>query len=363
MSNVAARAQSVDTTDVALENLHDALAAGGLAGLWSRPEIPATPLARVKAHLWQWQTVFSLAEQAGKVVRVEGAGDARRALQFCNPGLANGTTESLFGAYQYLEPGEKAPAHRHTASAIRFVMQGQDVFTTVNGDACEMTPGDLILTPSGNWHDHTNHGDNPIIWFDAIDVPLVMSLESMFFENHPTGMQDVVGHNVSQRNYGAIGLREVSTKVTAPSHSPLLRYPYDDVSRTLDMVHATRGGPSVTVAYENPITGGPALATITCQMTRLYPGTSTAPRRQTGGQIHVVFKGKGRSVIEGTEFTWSPGDVFVAPSWAAVEHDAGELSDLFITSNRAVLEALHLYREAVPVEQQTVIDTFQPARP
>lgn len=338
MTDEARDGKSVDTMSWGLDKLADAMAALELTGLWSRPDIPPTPVARARAHLWRWDTVLPLAQRAATAVRVDGFGDARRALQFCTPGLPMGTTESLFGAYQYLDPGETAPAHRHTAAAIRFVVQGDDVFTTVDGDACDMTPGDLILTPNWNWHDHTNNGTEPIVWFDAIDVPLVLSLGAMFFEHHPNGMQDVIGHN-----------------------SPVLRYPYEEVSRKLDAAHDVEGGPSATVAYENPVTGGPVMATISCHMTRVYPGAPTQSRRQTGGQIHVVFKGEGRSVIAGTEFAWSAGDVFVAPSWAPVEHEADDVSDMFVASNRAVLEALHLYREEVLGEPQRVTATFEAA--
>ncbi|MDQ3738335.1 MAG: cupin domain-containing protein [Actinomycetota bacterium] len=318
------------------DDLADAMAGSALAGLWTRPDIPPAPVARAGAHLWRWDTVLPLAQRAATAVRIDGFGDARRALQFCNPGLPMGTTESLFGAYQYLAPGETAPAHRHSAAAIRFVVQGNDVFTTVDGDACDMTPGDLILTPNGAWHDHTHHGTEPIVWFDAIDVPLVMSLEAMFFEHHPGGMQDVIGHN-----------------------SPVLRYPYGEVSGRLDAAHDAEGGPSATITYENPVTGGPVMATISCQMTRVYPGARTPPHRQTGGQIHVVFRGRGRSVIAGTEFAWSAGDVFVVPSWAPVEHEADDVSDVFVVSNRAVLEALHLYREEVLDNPQQVAVMFE----
>jgi gentisate 1,2-dioxygenase len=350
----------VDTLEVAYDELCGALASRDLKGLWSRPPMGTEPVPMTRAHMWRWDTVAPLARQAGKVVGVEEQGDARRALQFCNPGLRMGTTESLFGAYQYLAPGETAPAHRHTPAAIRFVVSGRDVFTTVNGDACEMTPGDLVLTPNWAWHDHTNYGQEPIIWFDAIDVPLVASLESVFFENHPTGMQEVIGHGVSEGGFGAVGLREPSVTATSPSHSPLLRYAYADTDRTLESLHAAQGGPSVTVNYENPVTGGPAVATITCQMTRVYPEGPTVTRRQTGGQIHVVFRGRGRSVIGGTEFTWGTGDVFVVPSWVPVEHQAEETADLFVAGNRAVLEALHLYHEEELPEPQAVTGTFQP---
>ena len=75
---------------------------------------------------------------------IERGGD-RRVLALANPGLAGlpYTSSTLWGAIQYLGPGEAAPAHRHTPSAIRFVMVGSGVYTTVNGDACDMEPGDL----------------------------------------------------------------------------------------------------------------------------------------------------------------------------------------------------------------------------
>ena len=42
-----------------------------------------------------------------------------------------------------------------------------------------------MLTPNWNWHDHNHHGDEPMVWFDGLDLPLVATLESIFFENHP----------------------------------------------------------------------------------------------------------------------------------------------------------------------------------
>ncbi|GGN28697.1 gentisate 1,2-dioxygenase [Lentzea pudingi] len=347
-----------DTMEIAYDELCGALAAQDLTGLWRRDGLGAQPTPRTRPHLWQWKTIAPLAKQAGTVVRVNERGDARRALQFCNPGLQMGTTESFFGAYQYLAPGETAPAHRHSPAAIRFVVQGKNVFTTVNGDACEMTPGDLILTPNWAWHDHTNYGSDPIIWFDAIDHPLVAQLESIFFQEHPDGMQEVIGHNVSERGFGAVGLQETSMSASVSSHSPLLRYPYSEVDRTLESLHAAAGGASVTVEYKNPITGGPAIATMTCEMTRVYPGVPTTPQRQAGGRMYVVFRGSGTSVIGGTEFAWSAGDVFVVPSWVPVEHNVSEQSDLFVVGNRAVLEALHLFRKAELDEQQKVTGVF-----
>jgi gentisate 1,2-dioxygenase len=75
----------------------------------------------------------------------------RRVLMLVNPAFDGRpyTTTNLFAGIQILEPGEMAPSHRHTPSAMRFIMEGDGGATIVNGQRCEMSPGDLILTP--NW--------------------------------------------------------------------------------------------------------------------------------------------------------------------------------------------------------------------
>ena len=81
---------------------------------------------------------------------------------------------------QLLLPGEKAPAHRHTPSAARIVVEGEGAYTIVNGEKCMMERGDLILTPAGAWHDHGHDGEGPVIWLDALDLPLFIDLEAAY---------------------------------------------------------------------------------------------------------------------------------------------------------------------------------------
>jgi gentisate 1,2-dioxygenase len=95
-------------------------------------------------------------------------------------------------------------------------------------------------------------------------------------------------------------------------------------------------------------------------MHRLYPGTRTHTRRKTGSSVYVVFQGNGHSVIDGVRFAWSPGDIFVTPSWASVDHEAQQQADLFAISDRPVLQALHLYREEELAEHQETSGTFVP---
>ena len=350
------------TVEVGYDEFCGALAARDLKPLWkiAKQLMPEVPLPTTQAWLWKWDDVLPLARRAGELITLERGGD-RRVLALANPGLRGlpFTSTTLWGALQYLGPHESAPAHRHTSSAIRFVLTGSGVYTTVNGDACDMEPGDLILTPIWNWHDHNNRSDDPMVWFDGLDLPLLTTLESIFFENHPDQLQPVEGHNRSEQGFAGVGLREMG--ISSPiAHSPLLRYRWGETERTLEALQRARGGPMVSLEFVNPLTGGPAVSTFACEMHRLSPGARTPTKRKTGSSVYVVFQGSGRSVINGVCFEWGPGDIFVTPSWASVDHEANLQADLFAISDRPVLQVLHLYREEELVDRQEISGTFVP---
>ncbi len=352
------------TVEVGYDEFCGALAAHDLKPLWKigRQLMPEVPLATTEAWLWKWDHILPLAIRAGEIITIERGGD-RRVLALANPGLKGlpFTSTTLWGALQYLGPRELAPAHRHTPSAIRFVLSGSGVYTTVNGDACDMEAGDLILTPNWNWHDHNNQSEKPMVWFDGLDLPLLTTLESIFFENHPDQLQLVESRNRSEQEFAGVGLREL--RVSSPvAHSPLLRYRWGETERTLEALHQARGGPMSSLEFVNPLTGSPVVSTFACEMHRIYPGERTATRRKTGSSVFVVFQGTGYSVINGIRFEWGPGDIFVTPSWASVDHEASERADLFAISDRPVLQALHLYREEELAERPEISGTFEPLK-
>lgn len=81
-------------------------------------------------------------------------------------------------------PHETAPAHRHTAFAMRFVIEGSGGFTAVHGRRVPMQRGDVILTPTWNWHDHGNGGAQPMIWLDGLDLPNFVHFPVHFVEHY-----------------------------------------------------------------------------------------------------------------------------------------------------------------------------------
>ena len=155
----------------------------------------------------------------------------------------------MVSALQLLLPGENAPAHRHTPTAIRWVLQGTGAYTTVEGDKCYMEPGDLVLTPSWTWHDHNNEGNEPMIWLDGLDVPLVNTLDATFFEQYPEDQQPIVGVGESARKYASGTLRPAWEDTNIP-YSPLWHYKWERTHEALRELAQTDASPFDDVAME-----------------------------------------------------------------------------------------------------------------
>lgn len=353
--------------DRELDALYTDLAATDLHPLWTITRELLTPTPRPKSVPWLWSAAVltELAERSLRLVPVDRGGE-RRVLSLGNPGLGGVpyAVGTLWGAIQCLGPGETAPAHRHTPGAIRFVLSGDGVATTVDGDICDMHPGDLVLTPSWNWHDHSSASDGPMLWFDGLDLPMIEALDAVFFEPYPEFKQPDDGpHNASEAA-GVEGPRFVPgavRDVLATEHSPLLVYRWPDTDAELARLAASTGEPLVSLEYVNPETGASVLPTMNCSMHRLVPGARTLPVRRTGSSVFVVYQGSGSSVIDGRRFDWAAGDMFVVPSWAAVEHSSTEGADLFSIGDAPVLRALGIYREQPLDAHQDVVDVFTPA--
>jgi gentisate 1,2-dioxygenase len=169
----------------ALQDFIGAVEQAHLDAPWTGGGMLQDPRPRVRPFLWRWAEIKPLLMRAGELVtpdrRVE-----RRTLGLINPSVAGKTaTHTLLTAVQLLLPGECAPAHRHSPAAIRFIIQGKGAYTTVEGEKCPMEPGDLILTPSWTWHDHGSEASGPVAWMDGLDIPLIRSLDTMFYESFP----------------------------------------------------------------------------------------------------------------------------------------------------------------------------------
>jgi len=273
----------------------------------------------------------------------------RRNLIMSNPGLMRAaTTQTLIAAVQGVLPGEIAPAHRHTAGALRFMIEGRGSFTNVNGEPCSMDPASLILTPQWCWHDHANETGEPVIWLDVLDVPFIVAINQWFWEPFPHEIQPrsrPKGENL--KRFGAGIVRPVGPRVH-DGPSPLLVYPWDRTEtalRELAELEASEGG--VTVEYNNPVTGGPVLPTIGCFAHMLRPGGVTRPQRTNASAILHVVRGRGITIVGDQKLEWETGDVLAIPHWTWVHHEnrsATEPAFIFSSTDQPILEAFGIYR-------------------
>ncbi len=350
MDNVRSAAASIEQAGA----FYAELERNHLVALWNvnKSLLPKEPRSRCVPHLWRWETMLPLVRQGAEVAPLSRAAE-RRVLGFINPGLPDrfGATHTIWAGFQYVLPGEVAPAHRHSPAAIRFVIEGQGAFTTVDGDKCVMGPGDLVLTPPWTWHDHGNESDRPMLWLDGLDLPMVAEMEGQFYEPFAEDAQPLgkpVGD--SERRYG-LGQLRPTWQARAGAVSPLLNYKWDRTEEALRRLasvstHGASPFDDVAMEYINPHTGGPLMPTIACWIQLLRPRVRTTAHRHTGSAVYLVFEGRGSSVIEGQRFDWGKGDLFVVPTWAWHEHASvdGE-AILFSVQDTPIIQALGLYRE------------------
>ncbi|MEV4513318.1 cupin domain-containing protein [Dactylosporangium sp. NPDC049525] len=339
----------------ALDQLYQDLADADLNPLWTQREglMPETPQPDAVPAVWRWKDVYGLAERSGELVPV-GRGGERRAIALANPGLGGApyATATLWAAIQYLGPREQAPAHRHSQTAFRFVVEGEGVWTNVEGDPVAMRRGDLLLTPGMHFHEHHNTTGAPMAWLDGLDIPLVRGLDAGFFEFGPDTLATTATPAVSrnERLWGHPGLRPVG--VPARPASPLLAYRWEhtDAALAAQLELAAQGHPGVVgdghaaVRYTNPRTGGDALSTIRTEMHRLAPGARTAARRVAGSAVWQVFDGAGAVTLAGLRHEVAAGDLFAVPSWVPWTLETADGMDLFRFSDDPVFEALGLDR-------------------
>lgn len=324
-----------------LEELNGKLANLGMRGYWQLRH----DADRMEPKLWRWTDIYPALMETADVVRL-GSDAFRR-----NVGLQTGSRTISMG-FQIVLPGEAAPPHRHTNTALRFVVKGGGAYTTSNGEPMIMYPGDLLIQPNWAWHDHVNHSNEPIIWIDALDSGLVNFLNASFREEWSEGMNQPLTKKdgASRRLYG-------------PARQPVLQYESPGVpyhykwGETLEALEelAQQGisdpYDGVLLEYKNPITGGHTFLTMTCHLQMLMPGQETCFHRHTGTTLYHAVQGQGEIVVDRDkpmDLAWDERDSFSLPSWRWHKHKNHSKTDpaiLFSITDRPLLQMTGLDRE------------------
>lgn len=362
-----------------LKTFHEELDQVNLGPLWASIHHMNSiePVAKPIPYLWKKELISHYLTRAETLLKVGTGSVERRAVYLVNPGMKDlkpvawgGATQTLYAAVQAVNPGEIAPPHRHTTSALRFVMKGKGGYGRVNGEKITFEPGDYLITPDWSWHDHTNEGDEPVIWMDCLDTPFTMAMNVSFTEFHPENQQPLlVPDDYSSRRYQGGMVRPISDRT--PNSVALGRYKWDLTKRTLDGLAEFEPDPieGFAIEYINPSTGKDANGRIGARMQQLPPEFKGKAHRHVHSNVYHVHKGHGYTVMNGVRFDWSEGDFFVIPSWVWHEHvntSDNEDAYLFSTNDLPIMEVFDFERveEYQPNNgHQEVVDIFKPLTP
>ena len=329
---------------------YDRIDTESMAPLWERMKglVPVEPRPTPSAHIWHYDAVRPYLMEAGALLTAEEA--ERRVLVLENPALRGKSraTATLYAGIQLVLLGEIAPAHRHTASALRFVLESKGAHTAVAGERTTMRPGDFVITPSWAWHDHGNETGGPVLWMDILDLPMVNFFEAGFSQHHNELAQGISRPEDDSLSRWGASMLPIEGASPFGQSSPIFNYPFERSRAALAKIAAAGGlDPhwAATLRYANPVDGGWAMPTIASWMTHVPGGAATQEMRATDGVIVAVAEGRGTVRVGGQRIAFGPRDIFVLPNWEWRSFEAETDCFLFCSSDRVAQEKLGLWRE------------------
>ncbi len=304
------------------QDYRDELKALNLVPLW--PSLrgvlpPHVPTRQTRATHWPYASLKPLLLKAGELTPIEKA--ERRVLVLANPGHGLEKMQASAAMYlgmQLLLPGEWAPSHRHTPNAVRMIVEGEGAYTTVDGEKCPMSRGDLILTPTGLWHEHGHDGTEPVVWLDVLDLPLVYYMEASY---HMNGERQQVQPGRGDRAWTRAGVVPTPVFQRSDKRYPMLRYPWADTrAALLALADDQPAQACVQVTYVNPETGEDAENILGFYALMLKPGQTLRLPARSPAQVFHQIEGRAEVSVDdaGQAFTLVEADTCCAPGYTAV---------------------------------------------
>jgi gentisate 1,2-dioxygenase len=305
---------------LSLDDLYEAIEPLNLTPGWIEREQPimgSKERSEFLPGLWKYAEARAALESAGDLIDVKLAERRNLILRNPQPEARWATSRTLVCAYQMILPGESAPSHRHTSNALRVIIEGEGAYSIVDGVKMPMNAGDVVLTPGGHYHGHGHDGNGPSYWLDCLDVPLTYLLEPMYFQPHPEHFEAVAS----------------STDV-----SPF-RFSKDSIERLLDQSPKDRENRFGSAA----ILLTPSMPTIGLTVQRLETGLAYRRHRSSANRVFSVISGRGSSMVDGVQFSWTRGDSFVVPSSYWVQHSGVDDSVLIEMSDEPLMRFANHY--------------------
>jgi gentisate 1,2-dioxygenase len=349
--DVIGRARVKDTPE--LEAYYNELKTLGAGALWTVANDiePWEPRPSSVPMLWKYDDLRELVLKSSELVTPEQAG--RRVVYLVNDSRrdVSAAVGWLYTGLQVTRPGESTSAHRHKASALRFIMEGEGGYTVVDGNKITFEVNDFVITPNSTWHEHGVVPEGKTcIWQDGLDIPLINALEANDYAVYDGKQPLETPVNHSPLSFSGSGMIQADT-IWDKAYSPLFKYTWATVyPALLEAAKVNQGSPydGIYMHYSNPLTGGHVMQTMGASMQLLSAGQHTKAHKHTGSFVYQCAKGKGYSVIAGKRYDWKERDIFCVPSW--VYHEHVNLSDtedacLFSFHDLPVIEKLGLYQE------------------
>jgi gentisate 1,2-dioxygenase len=369
--NASSAARPVANRDTALAALYNDISEKHMFPFWATSTDVAHDEIRqlmgtqkAVPHLWNYRNdIEPILFRAAELVTMDDS--ERRSLILINPGLAprRATVSTMYTAYRLNDANEVMPPHRHSPNAIRFGLTGKGNFTGVEGEDITFGPGDMVLTPLDAWHNHGNVGNEPAVNLSVLDLPLVETLNAVYFEHDYTEMVDgepvrkkqqtaIVPSDYSARAYDHGGLRPrfLHHQRGAGTSSPMYVYRWETMRELIERFKDWDGDPyeALSIEYVDPLTGGPVFKTMTFFAQVLRGGEKTRPLRQTASLLVAPFEGRGHSIVDGKRFDWQRFDTLAVPGGSWFEHandDGSAPAILFVASDEPALKAFSLLKK------------------
>ncbi len=313
---------SLGTLEELPQSYRDRLTDLNLVPLWPNMRAvlpPKVPSRKTQSLNWQFESLRPLLIEAGDLTPMEKA--ERRVLVLANPGHGLSSmqaTPSIYMGLQLILPGETAPNHRHTPNAVRIIIEGEGATTIVDGEPCVMKRGDLILTPSGKWHEHQHDGDGPIIWLDILDLPLMYRLESSWaIEGKP--QTKTLERDKSFAEYSAAGVVPEFEFKRESTNAPQLRYPWTKTRSCLVEMAEHYSDRPLRVAYVNPETGESLFPSIGFGAMMLRPNETLSLSPRTTACVFHIVEGAGSLAVDNAKaIAWTGKDTLSAPGYSEI---------------------------------------------
>lgn len=329
------------------------------AGQVAKNQLKALP------YRWKWSEYRPYLEEISRIAA--GADVApvefadRQSIVLMNPGLTERiqVTNTIRCSISIYNPGDIAPAHVHSPNASRTILTDNGGYTNIEGERCEARRGDVILTPNGTWHDHGNDGEEPVIWIDTLDWPLMEYLDCAWVDQDYESAFGTKERVQPVRHNGGYSPRLYSNggmKPTFVSHqrgfsdklTPLFHYSGEAIKETLLALKDEEGDPYEAIHMElvNPVTGESVFPTLRYSAQMLRPNEATQLKRETSSGYYVVIEGEGYTEINGQKFDWKPNDVIAVPNflWRRHVNTTGREAILYGVSDTALMKNIGQYR-------------------